>query len=191
MSLFQHQAFSCRAQPSPSRASRNPLIAFTQQEVVENRTLPPHPALPGLRIHRQGPNQQHNTFKGKKKKHKSSPDYNALRSEIDPANLLKNPVTAMLKAKAMNATLAARASQPPLAAAPTPATTTIPQKMPPSIAPRLEVQPYHEALKGSLTKENWVAYSEVLNKFLRGTYVMQVYGGERGWIVAGTPSLGF
>ena len=99
---------------------------------------------------------------------------------MDPANLLRNPGTAMLNAKAMNGTLAAPASQPPLAAAPAPATTTTPQKMPPSIAPRLEVQPYHEALKGSLTKENWMAYTEALNKFLRGTYGMQGCGGERG-----------
>lgn len=35
-------------------------------------------------------------------------------------------------------------------------------------APRLEVRQYHEALKSALTKENWVIYSEALNKFLTG-----------------------
>lgn len=94
---------------------------------------------------------------------------------MDPAHLVKNP-SAMLNAKAMNGTLAVPASQPPLAAAAAaaaaaPATTTATQKMsPPSIAPRLEAQPHHEALKGSLTKENWMAYTEALNKFLRGMY---------------------
>jgi hypothetical protein len=39
---------------------------------------------------------------------------------------------------------------------------------PPSVAPRLQVQPYHEALKSALTKENWMTYTEALNKFLRG-----------------------
>ncbi|KAF8540688.1 transcriptional regulator of RNA polII, SAGA, subunit-domain-containing protein [Trichophaea hybrida] len=82
---------------------------------------------------------------------------------MDPSNLTKNP----------NATISTAAStkmngivmgtpQPP-------ASTAGSQKMsPPSIAPRLEVQVYHEKLKASLTKENWMAYTEALNKFLRG-----------------------
>ena len=84
---------------------------------------------------------------------------------MDPSNLTKNPsaiISTTTSGKGMNG-VAAAPTQPPSTAA------TGSQKMsPPSIAPRLEVQPYHETLKGSLTKENWMAYTEALNKFLRG-----------------------
>ncbi|KAI5858786.1 transcriptional regulator of RNA polII, SAGA, subunit-domain-containing protein [Tricharina praecox] len=51
---------------------------------------------------------------------------------------------------------------------PTTATSNSQKMAPPSVAPRLEIQPHHEALKGALTKENWMTYTEALNKFLRG-----------------------
>ena len=58
---------------------------------------------------------------------------------------------------------------------PTSSTSTTAQKMaPPSVAPRLEIKSYHEALKGALTKENWMTYTEALNKFLRGVELPSV-----------------
>ena len=49
-----------------------------------------------------------------------------------------------------------------------------------SIAPRVEIQPSHEALKGALTKENWMSYTESLNKFLRGVCVDGADSGMQG-----------
>lgn len=57
---------------------------------------------------------------------------------------------------------------------------TLGEKMAPppaSVAPRLEIQPYHEALKAALSKENWMTYTETLNKFLRGWFGTRVGGG--------------
>ena len=186
VSLFQHHVFSCTTvstparRPPPASSRSNPafcrkrLRIGTSPPQIRPRS-PPCPLASRPQARSKTGNTAHSG--GEKKRSRSATNREVLHSEMDPAHLVKNP-GAMLNAKAMNGVLAVPASQPPLAAAAAaaaaaapPATTTAIQKMsPPSIAPRLEAQPYHEALKGSLTKENWMAYTEALNKFLRGMY---------------------
>jgi hypothetical protein len=82
---------------------------------------------------------------------------------MDPSQLTKNPIP---NAQMLSNTNTSSKTTNGMSLAVTPAAA---QKMaPPSVAPRLQVQPYHEALKGALTKENWMTYTEALNKFLRG-----------------------
>jgi len=97
---------------------------------------------------------------------------------MDPSQLTKNPPPAQSTMPSASTKVAVNGSSP----SPT-ATTSNSQKMaPPSVAPRLEIQPYHEALKSALTKENWMTYTEALNKFLRGRDLLfRGVGGDRVW----------
>ncbi|KAI5821468.1 transcriptional regulator of RNA polII, SAGA, subunit-domain-containing protein [Pyronema omphalodes] len=101
---------------------------------------------------------------------------------MDPLALMKNPAIGSATSTSSK-TINGAASAPTLSpAAPGPNNTKM---SPPSVAPRLEVQPYHEALKNALTKENWMAYTEALNKFLRGRLSDQELVEEIGTFIKG------
>ncbi|KAA8903611.1 transcriptional regulator of RNA polII, SAGA, subunit-domain-containing protein [Sphaerosporella brunnea] len=82
---------------------------------------------------------------------------------MDPSQLTKNPPPNAQIIQSSNVSAKTANGMPPGMA-----TATAHKMAPPSVAPRLDVQPYHEALKSALTKEHWMTYTEALNKFLRG-----------------------
>lgn len=89
---------------------------------------------------------------------------------MDPSQLTKNPPPNAQIIQSSNVSAKTANGMPPGMA-----TATAHKMAPPSVAPRLDVQPYHEALKSALTKEHWMTYTEALNKFLRGLYALFLY----------------